>query len=65
MEEKIKYVVMKLNQNIILTDSLGNETKHKLNGKDFAGYIPVFHTYEEALNNSEDGKFQIMSIKIP
>lgn len=65
MEEKIKYVVMKLNQNIILTDGFGTETVHKVNGKDFAGYIPVFHTYEEAVNNSEDGKFEIIPITIP
>lgn len=59
-DENYLYAVMKMHRNVIVADADG-EKSFILGG--IAGYIPVFETYEQAKEESCDGKFKILTIE--
>ena len=60
-KDKNYYMVMSLRREVILEDQIsGERSNYALNG--IAGYIPVYDTYEEALQNSGN-KYRIMVLK--
>lgn len=61
-EENYQYMVMKMQRTLKVTDSISGEDKDvEIEG--LAGFVPVFHTIEEAEENSADGKYDIVPIK--
>ena len=62
MTTKIWYVVLKLSTDVTYTNPFtGKEVTEKIQG--IAGYIPCYETYEEAVEASMDGKYEITQIK--
>ena len=56
------YAVLKMQKTVAYTDPLsGREVITEISG--CAGYMPIFNTMEEAIENSCDGKFQVMPIR--
>ena len=57
-----KYMVMRLNTEIIRDMGYGVEQVVKLGG--CAGYLPVFNTSKQAIKSSCKGKYQIIPITL-
>lgn len=52
------YAVMKMLQEVALCAPSGREIQSGPIGQ-LAGYIPVYHTIEEAIEAAENGKYEI------
>lgn len=61
-EENLLYAVMKLSKKVNLDSFLGRETVD-IDG--IAGFIPVFYTLSEAVENACNGKYAVIAIEIP
>lgn len=61
-DKKTYYAVLSLRTEIKVEDQLGRIADVDFKKSEMTGYIPVFSTFEKALENSGDGKFQIMPI---
>ena len=60
-EKKVYFVVLKMQKTVSYSHPITNEdVTIELGG--CAGYIPVFLTEEEAKNNSDGGRFEIVAI---
>ena len=57
------YAVMRLNEEIDVTDVWGNTTVISLSNDTTAGHIPVFRTIEEAKHWANNGKYTIIAIQ--
>jgi len=60
--DKILYVVFKLLKYVDVEDITGATTQIKINGVE--GFIPVYGTEEEAIEEACDGKYQIYAMGI-
>lgn len=61
MEKNLFYAVIKLSKEVIIEHE-GTEIKRQLSG--CYGFLPVFETYEQAFEHSENGVFQIVTLHI-
>lgn len=59
---KTVYMVMKCQKSITQIID-GEEFNHDVTG--CLGFAPIFETYEEAYEHSDDGKFMISPVMIP
>lgn len=61
-KENHQYMVMKMQKTVQVNDPIsGQNNDVEIEG--LAGYVPVFHTIEEAEESSADGKYDIIPIK--
>jgi hypothetical protein len=59
MENTVLYAVIKLSREIIVGEGENQEKRQLTN---CYGFLPVFETYEQAFEYSENGVFQIVTL---
>ena len=62
MEGTTFYALIRLSREIIVDDDNGNQTSRQLVG--CYGFLPVYETFEEAMANSNNGEFQIVTLVV-
>lgn len=62
--DTLLYGVCRLNTQIEITNPLTMKRENfKING--IAGYMPIYDTYKEAEEASENGKYEILRLRTP
>jgi len=61
-DKKIFYAVMRLNERFKVNDVFGKSVEVNVKKGGIEGYIPVFNNYDDAVNETSNGKYQIIAI---